>query len=188
MEEITLVRKVYARRYAQAIFEIAQERDELDRWRSDLWKIAGLGKDAPFVAVLESPKFHLDDKVRLLSERLGDINPLALNLACLLVTKGRFGMVDDVAHEYQRLLDGYRGIEHAEAVTVIPLGDADKRKLAERLSAVTGKKVVLEAEVDSGLIGGIVVRVGGKLIDGSTRSKLLALKKELVGDRARRLE
>lgn len=178
-----MARKVYARRYAQAIFEIALERKELDKWQSDLGKITDLDKDAVFVAVLESPKFRLDDKTKLLSERLDDINPLALNLVCLLVTKGRFGMVGDIAGEYQRLLDSYRGIEHAEAITAIPLADADKQKLAERLSAVTGKKVVLESEVDSSLIGGIVVRVGGKLIDGSIRSQLLALKGELAGAR-----
>ena len=178
-----MARKVYARRYAQAIFEIALERKELDKWQSDLRRITGLDKEDAFVAVLESPRFHLDDKTKLLSERLDDINPLALNLACLLVTKGRFGMVGDIASEYQRLLDSYRGIEHAEAITAVPLADTDKQKLAERLSAVTGKKVVLKSEVDSSLIGGIVVRVGGKLIDGSTRSQLLALKGELAGAR-----
>ena len=176
-----MARKVYARRYAQAVFEIALERKELDKWQSDLRRIASLGEEAAFMAALESPKFHLDDKAKLLSERLGDINPLALNLACLLVAKGRLGMVGDIANEYQRLLDGYRGIEHAEAITAIPLADADKQRLSERLSAVTGKKVVLKSEVDSSLIGGIIARVGGKLIDGSTRSKLVALKNELVG-------
>ena len=178
-----MARKVYARRYAQAVFEIALERKESDKWQSDLRKIASLGEDTVFIAVLESSKFHLDDKTKLLSERLGDINPVALNLACLLVTKGRFGMVGDIANEYQRLLDSYRGIEYAETITAIPLADADKQRLAERLSAITGKKVVLESEVDSSLIGGIVVRVGDKLIDGSIRSQLLALKGELAGAR-----
>ena len=64
--------------------------------------------------------------------------------------------------------------------TAIPLDDEDKLRLEERLSAALGKKVVLKPEVDSGLIGGIIARVGGKLLDGSTRSKLAALKRELV--------
>ncbi len=175
-----MARRVYARRYSQAVFNIALEREELDRWQSDLRKMASLGEDAAFIALLESPKLHFEDKARLLSERLGDINPLALNLAYLLVTRGRLAMVGDIADEYQRLLDSYRGIERAEVITAIPLDDEDKLRLAEHLGAVVGKKVVLKPEVDSSLIGGFIARIGGKLIDGSTRSKLDALKRELV--------
>jgi len=174
-----VARRIYAKRYAQAVFNIALEREELDRWQSDLRKMANLGEDAAFVAFLESPKLHFDDKARLLSERLGDINPLALNLAYLLVTRGRLAMVGDIADEYQRLLDSYRGIEQAEITTAVPLDEEDKLRLEEHLGAIVGKKVVLKPEIDSSLIGGIIARFGGKLLDGSTRSKLAALKKEL---------
>jgi len=178
-----MARRVYARRYSQAVFNIALEREELDRWQSDLRRIASLGEDAAFIALVESPKLHFEDKARLLSERLGDINPLALNLAYLLVARGRLAMVGDIADEYQRLLDSYRGIERAEVITAILLDDEDKLRLAERLGAVVGKKVVLKPEVDTSLIGGFIARIGGKLIDGSTRSKLDALKRELAGVR-----
>jgi len=174
-----MARRVYARRYAQAVFEIALERKELDRWQSDLRKIASLSEDATFIAFLESPRFHFDDKARLLSERLDDINPLALNLVYLLVARGRLSMVGDIADGYQRLLDSYRGIEQAEITTAIPLDDEDKLRLEEHLGAIVGKKVVLKPEIDSSLIGGIIARIGGKLLDGSTRSQLMALKKEL---------
>ena len=172
-------RGVYARRYSQAVFEIALERKELDRWQSDLGKIASLGEDATFIAFLESPRFHFNDKARLLSERLGDINPLALNLVYLLVARGRLSMVGDIADGYQQLLDSYRGIERAEITTAIPLDDEDKLRLEEHLGAIVGKKVVLKPGIDSSLIGGIVARIGGKLLDGSTRSQLMALKREL---------
>ena len=89
--------------------------------------------------------------------------------------------VGDIADEYQRLLNAYRGIDEAEVLTAVPLDDGDKQRLAERLGAVVGKKVIIKAEVDSSLIGGVVARIGGKLIDGSTRSRLEALKKELSG-------
>jgi len=176
-----MARKAYAKRYSQAVFEIALETKELDRWQSDLKKIVGIVGDAAFLALLESPKFHFADKARLLSERLEGINPLALNLVLLLVTRGRLDIIGDIADEYQRLLDNYRGIEQAEVITAIPLSDEDKLKLAEHLGAIVGKKVVLKSEVDSRLIGGIVARIGGKLLDGSTRSKLVALRRELAG-------
>ena len=175
-----MAKRVYARRYAQAVFEIALESDQLDRWQSDLSKIASLGEDTTVIAFLESPKFHFDTKTKFLSERLGDLNPLALNLVYLLMTRGRLSMIGDIADEYQRLLDSHQGIERAEVTTAIPLDDEDQQRLAEHLGAVVGKKVIIKPEVDSNLIGGIVARIGGKLLDGSTRSKLMALREELV--------
>lgn len=172
--------RAYAKRYSQAVFNIALERKELDRWQSDLTKIASLGEDATLMAWLKSPKVRFDVKARLLSERLGDINPLALNLVYLLVARGKLSMIADIAGEYQRLLDSYRGIEQVEVTTATPLDDEDKLRLGECLGAIVGKKVILKPEVDSSLIGGIIARVGGKLLDGSTRSKLAALKNELV--------
>jgi len=180
-----VARRIYARRYSQAVFNIARERKELDRWQSDLRKIASLGEDAAFVALLENPKVRFEDKVGLLSERLGDINPLALNLVYLLVTRGRLSMAGDIAGEYQRLLDSYRGIEQAEVITAIPLDDEDRQRLEEHLGAVVGKKVVLKLKVDSSLIGGIIARIGDKLLDGSTHSKLMALRNELASGEAR---
>ena len=175
-----MARRFYAKRYAQAVFEIALGRKELDRWQSDLRTIASLGEDDTLIAWLENPKFRFDDKVRLLSEQLGDLNPLALNLVYLLVARGKLGMIGDIADEYQRLLDSYRGIEPAEVITAVPLDDEDRLRLGERLGAVVGKKVVVKLEVDSSLIGGFIARIGGKLLDGSTRSKLEALKREMV--------
>ena len=176
-----MARKAYARRYSQAVFEIAQEKGELDRWQSDLRKIASLADAAAFIALIENPKLHFNDKTRLLSEQLGDINPLTLNLIYLLVARGKLSIVGEVADEYQRLLDSYRGIEQAEVITVVPLENKDKLSLEERLGAMVDKKVVIKSEVDASLIGGIIARIGGKLIDGSTRSRLEALKRGISG-------
>ena len=175
-----MARRASVKRYAQAVFEIALETKELDRWQSDLGNVAGITGEAELAAFLESPKFNFDDKARLLSERFKGMNPLALNLVLLLASKGGLGLAGGIADEYQRLLDKYRGIESAEVITAVPLSDEDRRKLAEDIGVIFGKRVVLKSEVNPELIGGIVVRVGGKLLDGSTQGKLLALKKELA--------
>lgn len=172
--------KVYARRYARAVFEIALERKELDRWRADLEKVVALGDDAAFIALMENPKVDFGKKQAILAKVMGDVSPLARNLVYLLVARGRLGMVGAIAAEYHGLLDGYRGVEHAEVVTAVPLDAEDKKRLEEHLGKVVGKKIVLETSVDPGLVGGMIARVGGKLLDGSTHSRLLALKKELA--------
>jgi len=175
-----VARKLYAKRYAQAAFNIALEKKELDKWQTDLRTVASLGEDSTIITFLESPKFNFSAKTKLLSERLVDVEPLVLNLVYLLIAKARLGIIGEIADEYQRLLDSYHGIERAEVITAVPLDDKDKVKLGERIGAIVGKKVMIEPEVDPGLIGGFIVRIGGKLLDGSTRSRLEALKRELV--------
>ena len=175
-----MARKAYARRYSQAVFEIALENNEIEQWQTDLTRVVSVVRDAALKAFLENPKYHFDDKARLLSEGLEGVSPLALNLVCLLIARNRLEIIGDIAEEYQLLLDSYHGIERAEVTSAVPLDDEDKQKLSEFLSKVAGKKVVLKSEVDPGLLGGIVARIGGKLLDGSTRSKLIALKKALA--------
>jgi len=176
-----VAKRAFAGRYSQAVFEIALEKGELESWQSDLEKIASLSEDAEFAMLLENPKVPFSEKAKLLSAQLGDVKPLAINLVHLLVAKGRFAMASEIADEYQRLLDSYKGIEKAEVTTAIPLDDKDKAKLEERLGTILDKQVVISSQVDSELVGGVVARVSGKLIDGSTRSRLEALKKELSG-------
>ena len=181
-----MARKAYTRRYAQAVFEIALERKELERWQSDLQRIARAVSDDTVLAALENPKFKFDDKRKLLEKSLGDINPLALNLVWMLIARTGIGMIVGIAEEYERLLNEYKGIQTARITTAVPLDDKDKQKLAENLGAMVGKKVEVKSEVDPEIIGGIIARIDGKLLDGSTRSKLIALKRELVGARGKR--
>ncbi len=177
-----MANSAYAIRRAQEVFKAALEKRELNRWQSDLRRIASLAKDATLLALLENLEVRFDDKAKVLSERLGDVNPEALKLVSELVAKGRLAEIGEIADEYQRLLDNYRGIEGAEVAevtTAIPLNDEDRLRLAQRITSLVGKPVVLTPKVDSSLIGGIIIRVGDKLIDGSIRSKLEALKREM---------
>jgi F-type H+-transporting ATPase subunit delta len=181
-----MAKKAYPRRYAQAIFEIALERKELEKWQADLQNLAVAVADAGFLAVLENPKLKLEDKIQMVLKVLGDQNPLAFNLLSLLIARGSIGIVREIAAEYEKLLNNYRGVETAEVLTAVPLDENDLQKLTERIGSLVGKKVVLKTEVDPALIGGIVARVDGKLLDGSTRSKLEALRRELLtGERKR---
>lgn len=170
---------VSAKRYAQTVFGTALTKKELTRCQSDLGHVAQLGQDVDIVAYLENPKVSFEEKTRLLSEKLGDIDDSVLNLVYLLLTKGNLGMLTDIVDEYQLLIDSHEGIVRAEVITAISLDNESKLKLSQRLGDIVGKKVILETEVDPDIIGGIIVRVGGKLLDGSTRSKLAALKEAL---------
>lgn len=173
--------KAKARRYAQAVFEIARDSNTLDRWQADLDKIVKVSRESPYLRLLEDPKLSVKDRSTLAKQQLEGVSPMAINLVLLLASKDRLSIIGDIADEYGRLVDAYHGIQRAEVITAVPLSDEEQRKLAERLSAVTGKKVVLSTRVDRAVIGGMVARIDGKLLDGSTRTKLLALKQQLAG-------
>jgi F-type H+-transporting ATPase subunit delta len=174
-----LARTAQAKRYAQAVFELAQQKGELDRWLSDLRALATLDHNDIFVKALETPNLTPADQARLLVDRFPGISPLAANLVCLLLQRRRIIVLPSVYEEYQRLLDGHRGTERAEVVTAVALDDEDRLRIEERLAEIAGKKVAVTVRVDPAVIGGVVARFGGKLLDGSTRSRLEALKREI---------
>jgi len=174
-----MAKKANPRRYAQAVMEIALETKELDRWHADLQKMAAAVNAGSLLEALESPKITIEDKVRFLKERLPGISPLAMNLALILVAQSGIRLIGEIAAEYEKLLNEQRGIAPADVITAVPLDNHEKDNLKAQLGALTGTKIELKTEVNPDILGGIIARVGGKLLDGSTRSKLAALKRQL---------
>ncbi|MDD5190917.1 MAG: F0F1 ATP synthase subunit delta [Dehalococcoidales bacterium] len=175
---------VYAGRYAKAIFRLALENKELNRWQSDIHKVNSILSDAALLTYLNDPQVKWDDKAKMLTQRLGEIHPVLNKLVSVLTAKGKLALVGDIADEYQRLVDNYRGIEGAETaevVTAIPLDNEYQLKLAQRITEMVGKPVILKLVVDPAIIGGLIIKVGDKLIDGSIRNKLASLRKDLGG-------
>lgn len=176
-------RELAAKRYAQAAFEIALEHNDIDRWLADLQTLAELAAQPGVIEVLESTRVGTAEKGRLLETGLREVGPLALNLARLLAAKRRFALADQVREEFAALADEHRGVAHGTVVTAVELSDAERDQVAARLGELLDKNVLLESEVEPSILGGVVARVGDRLIDGSTRSRLLALKRELEAGR-----
>ncbi|HEY95819.1 MAG TPA: ATP synthase F1 subunit delta [Dehalococcoidia bacterium] len=172
----------YAVQHAKEIFKTALENNELNRWQTDLRNLASLTRDKTLVATLENPGTSIDDKAKLLAERLGEAKSNVLKLVSELIGKGKITELDDISYEYQRLLDTHRGLEGtetAEITTAIPLDDEYILDIGKRLTEMIGKPVVVNTKVDPGLVGGIIVKIGDKVMDGSIKSKLATLKREL---------
>ena len=176
-----MARIASGKRYAQAAFELAREKNELESWQVDLRKIAELSTDESLMDLLENPRLPFQLKRELLETRLGDINALALNLARLLVGKGILGIAGDISREYDRLLDAHRGIEHAEVLTALSLDEGDKQRLSSKLGELVNREVIVDARVDPAIIGGFKARVDDMLIDASVRNRLESLRKSLIG-------
>ncbi len=169
-----------ARRHAQAAFQIALEQDRLDKWLEDLDEMASAFGDPDMARVLESPKVRPDQKQELAAQRLAGLDPLARNLASLLVSKGRVSLAGGIAEEYGALLDDYRGVGTAEVTTAVALDDRAEKRIADQMSEATGKRIMLTSQVDPEIVGGIVIKIGDRLIDGSARTKLSAMRSALA--------
>ncbi len=171
---------IRSKRYSQAVFELALESKETEKWLTDLQRIAAMASISEFAEVMGNPQFSFENKSKLLAMYLKGVGVKALNLADILAKKGDFKLINSIYTDYQILLDQYEGIAKAEVTTAVPMDENQKTKLAGSLSVLTGKKVVISTQVDSRIIGGIIARVDGKIIDGSTGSQLDALKNELI--------
>ncbi len=172
--------EIAARRHAQAVFEIAVEKNTLDKWRSDLDLLAGVFGDAELVPVLESPKIRFEDKADVITKNLSTVSTEALNLAKLLILRHRVKIMPQLALEYGIMMDRRQGIEHAQVTTAVEMDSSAESKIKEELAKITGSKVELTTKIDPDIIGGFVARVGDKVIDGSVRNRLQNLKQNIA--------
>ena len=102
------------------------------------------------------------------------------NFVLLLSDKGRSGMLEEIAREFERLVAEHEGTIHVELTTAVELSDADARKLVKQIEEASGRKVEATRSVDPDLIGGIVMQVGSHRLDASVRGRFERLRRELA--------
>ncbi|MFL2639717.1 MAG: ATP synthase F1 subunit delta [Dehalococcoidia bacterium] len=176
---------VSGRRYAQAIFEISKETGDSDIWISDLERLSFVFSMEEVQEFLQSPKISLEEKDSFISENLKGLSDLAMNVASLLVRKNRASLAQSIFESYQEMVDEEKGIVSATLTAAVPMKKDLQDKLEKFLSDETGVKLRISTNVDPDLIGGVVARVGDRVIDGSTRTKLKNLKGWLTDEAAR---
>ncbi len=170
-----------ARRYAEAAFEVAERDGTVETWRTELVALAGVLADDRLARSLGSAAVALEQRSALIAEALGGrVSGPVLNLVQLLLRRGRIDQLPNVAAAFRRLDDARRGITIATATSAAPLGQDEVRALTARLEQMTGGPVELELTVDPSVLGGLIVRVGDRLIDGSVRGRLERLRDQLV--------
>ncbi len=170
-----------ARRYAESAFEIATRDKTIDAWRTDLDGAAAVLGDPGVARGLSDPTVPAELREQAVSAGFGKkVSGPVLNLLRLLVQRGRIEDLPRIAAEFRRLDNLRLGITPARAVSAAPLEPAEVKALIARLEQMTGGRIELEQEVDPSLLGGLVVRVGDRLIDGSVRGRLERLRNQLV--------
>ena len=178
-----MIREVAAKRYAEAAYLIAQQEGTEDAWIEGLQVMAVLFGDEQGQALMENRRVDGAAKLQLIEKSLEGADPLVVNLARILLRRNRTSLGPQITEAFQELVDEAKGVAHARITSAVTLTGDDQTSVQKRLETLTGGEVVMELEVDESIIGGIIVRIGDRLIDGSTRSRLQALKQELAGAR-----
>ena len=183
----TAAKKPSAKRFAQAVFALGLERNELGKWSRDLQAIVGALESPELRAFLEHERVPLASKLAAIQQLLPEVGPLARNLVGVLAARRQVELLPAILEGYQVLLDEYYGRQRALVVTAVPLEEAQKERIVRLLSGLrNGKEVVLDTRVDPSILGGLVVRVGSRLVDGSTRARLAEMRRTLARETIQR--
>jgi F-type H+-transporting ATPase subunit delta len=174
-------RDTAARRYAEAAFEVAQRDDSVATWRRELGAAASVCADPDVIRVLANPAIPLEERWPAAQRIFGTVaGQPVLNLIGLMLRRGRIEELPRIAGEFRRLDNARQGITLAHVTSAAPLTESETRAVVERMEQFTGGRIEIDVAVDPSLLGGLVVRVGDRLIDGSVRGRLERLRNQLV--------
>lgn len=166
-----------ARRYAEAIFEIAERDGTVDAWLEQLSTAAQAVADPAVARRLEDPQIPFDVRLHALVAPFGTgMLPQMGNMLALVLRRRRVESLVSIAREFRRLYNRRAGIVEATAISAAELDEAELAALRGRLEQITGGRIELETQVDPTLLGGVQVRLGDQLIDGSVRGRLERLR------------
>lgn len=168
------------RRFADAAFEIATRDGNVETWREELDTAAEQSASDELQGVLANPAIPLDQRLDVAEKVFASLSRPVLSLVLLLLKRGRIEQLPRVAAEFRRLDDQRNNIVHATVTSAAPLEADEVEAIRSRLEGLTGSSVDLETSVDEDLLGGVVVRVGDRLIDGSVRGRLERLRNQLA--------
>ena len=180
-----MIESQVARRYATALFRTAKRVDQTDRILDDLKAIADLLRGDPNLKnFLEAPQILDQYKRELFTTAFKDIISEALfSFLVLVLDKHRIEYLLAMAKDYERLVKEDQGILQARVTTTRALYPVFKNRLKEELEKTTGKRIEMILKIDPQIIGGIIVILGNKIIDGSIRHQLDELKEEMLAIR-----
>ena len=169
-----------AKRYAQAAFDIAQASDSTQEWEEQLSMLAQASAVPEFASLMEAPEITLEECTKALGSVLPSLSDATRNLLMLVARRRAIKVLPQVYERFQELNDAARGLVRVQVTSALELTDDDQKRITGQLAASLGKEVQITTQVNSELLGGLVIRVGDRVIDGSARQRLNALRGSLA--------
>jgi F-type H+-transporting ATPase subunit delta len=173
-----------ARCYAEALILLAREKGRLPAVRDDLRAVLAAFRGAPKVwALFTSPRVEREQKEAIVRKAFaGKVGPEVMGLLVVLVRKSREPIYDNVVDQFERFQDLEQNRVHVRVRSARPLDAGVRDALVQAVAASSGKTPVVHEETDAALLGGMVVRVGDVMVDGTLRSRLESLRRRMAGD------
>jgi F-type H+-transporting ATPase subunit delta len=171
-----------AKRYALALFQIAKEQQLLGVVEEELRVVKEVFVyNTDLKAFLKSSKLTIDKKKEILTTAFTSVNPYVLNTLMILIDRHREDEIIEVANQFLELANEEKGIADAQVISTRELTDAEREAISATFGAKVGKKSLrIENIVDSELLGGVKLRIGNRIYDGSLRGKLDRLERKLL--------
>ncbi|WP_027717620.1 F0F1 ATP synthase subunit delta [Desulfovirgula thermocuniculi] len=172
---------IVARRYAEALYDLAAETGMVDRMEKELEAVCeAVRTSAELKKILHHPRITAEEKKGLIKDLFGGkVSPVMENFLYLLVDRKRETLLEEIRERFVDLANKARNIVRAEVTSAVELTAKEKEELQKVLGQITGKNVKVSYQVDPGVIGGVVVRIGDRVIDGSLRARLAAMREHL---------
>jgi len=179
------VSQAVARVYAQALSDLGEDQGNLSRIVDDLHGVRELfDTDATFREFFGSPRIDATAKKRVLSETLGDrIDRPVMGLLHVLVNKRREMLLDNIAAEFDRFRDLREGRQHVYITAARAVDEDQLGEIRSRLEKATGKEILVHQKIDPRVVGGLRIKLGDKVIDGTVRRRLQQLRQALAPTR-----
>jgi F-type H+-transporting ATPase subunit delta len=170
-----------AKRYARALFDIASEDQSYNDWLDKLKLISATEADKGFANVLNSTKISLSKKMNTIDEVFkNELNTLQLNFLKLLTKNQSFSIIQDIHTQFLDQVEKSNNIIRVSVTSPYKISDDLKDQISNLVNEISGSESVIEERIDSELIGGVVIRLGDTVIDGSIKNKVKQLRRELV--------
>jgi len=170
-----------AKRYAQAVFDLATESHTQEEWLDDLTTLANIVEDPVAGEFIVSPNVSTARKREVIDLLLPrEARQHVRNLAYMFVERNRFEIAPDMLEIYRDLLLTAQGIAIADVTTAIELSDVEQQAVREQLAGIVGRQIEMRLRVDPAIIGGLVARIGDQLIDGSVQTQLRNMRAALA--------
>lgn len=171
-----------AAKYAKAIYEIAAESNMLDQVETQLRMVTStIDEYSDLSTLIYHPRVLGQTKKETIKKIFSqDVADIVLKFLMLLIDKRREAVLPAIIHEYVTLANEARNVVEAEVTTALPLSNEQQTALINKLGLVTGKTIVLKTQINKAIIGGVIVQIGDKLIDGSIARQLQMIKNTLL--------
>lgn len=170
-----------ARRYAQALFDLAREKGVIDTQESELKQALGIFAENPSLqSTFVSSQTSSNMKLEVIDRVFSSFSEMTRGFLALLVRKHREGVFGGAVQAFSRLADQARGVLEVEARSAVPMEPGELKAIEDRLIQGGARSVRFSTQVDPDLIGGVVLSVGDRLYDGSVRTRLKRLKQLLA--------